>query len=68
MNDTLVRVHGSHRLPIVSWCCTCDKELTLDDGVGPWNHRSGAGGGGPDHYVIQVQGELVIYRERADDE
>lgn len=58
----LVETVGKSRLPITSWCCTCDKELTMDDGIGPWNHLAGEGDGGPDHYVIQVEGRLSVYR------
>lgn len=57
-----VESHGKRWLPVTSWCCTCDKELTMEDGIGPWNHLAGAGGGGPDHYVIRVEGSLDIYR------
>lgn len=60
--EKLQRVFLGHsRLPIISWCITCDGELTIANGeIGPFNHQHKH----PDHYVIQVNGRLDIYRPK----
>ena len=58
--DIEVDIIGNAHLPIVSWCVTCDEELTHDRGIGPFNHL----GTHPDHVVVQAEGRLSVYRNR----
>jgi hypothetical protein len=53
---------SKYRPPRVDWCCTCDKQLgaAMDppEGIGPYHHLSFY----PEHYVISVNGELIVWR------
>jgi hypothetical protein len=69
MNDTelewaIPQVLGAARLPVISWCATCDRQLTMEYGIGPLNHL----GRHPDHYVIQVEGQLRVWRPQQQEE